>query len=144
MATGFNFILALIFCSLTLGFTSCKSSPQLKFQYSDLDSILKPKEISLHQLSKNYRLYQGQYIETEGRFYEGFEKFAIYPEKYIFSNAPKGFWLMLDSGFVSDRKYFTKMNGRRIRIKGIIDTTDKGHLGLYYATIRRIYYWEQQ
>ena len=139
-----NFILVTIFGSLLLAFTSCKSSPQLKFKYSNLDSLLKARKISLHNLSENYRQYQGAYIETQGRFYQGFEEFAIYPEKYIFSNESKGFWLMLDSGFVIDTKYLNKMNGKRVRIKGIIDTANKGHLGFYRATIRRIYYWEQQ
>ena len=138
-----NFILVTIFGSLLLAFISCKSSTQLKFSYSNLDSLLKPKKISLHNLSENYRQYQGTYIETQGRFYQGFEEFAIYPERYIFSNESKGFWLRLDSGFVIDSKYFAKMYGKRVRIKGIIDTADRGHLSFYRATIRRIYYWEQ-
>ena len=137
------FIPAFLTLSLTLPFISCKTSPSSTFSITSLDTTIKATKISISELAKNYKSYQGQYIETTGRFYQGFEEFAIYTDKNILTGEADGFWLGTDQELNIDNASFDKMNGKRVTIKGKIDTTHKGHLSSYLATIDRIYFWQQ-
>jgi hypothetical protein len=56
----------------------------------------------------------------------------------------KGFWLAIDNDLRIDDASFEKLNGEKITIKGIVDTTHKGHLDSYPATIGKIYFLQQQ
>lgn len=129
--------------SLTLTLISCKTSPSKTFSIISLDTTIKPTKISISDLAKNYKLFQGKYIETTGRFYQAFEEFAIYTDKNILTGEADGFWLSTDQELNIDNASFDKMNGKRVTIKGKIDTTHKGHLSSYLATIDRIYFWQQ-
>ena len=137
-----NLITALLFLSLTLTFISCQTSPNTIFSISSLDTTIKATKISISDLAKNYKSYQGLYIETKGQFYQGFEEFAIYTPKPFFGER-KGFWLESDMALSYDSLFFANANGRKVTIKGVVDTTSKGHLSMYLATIRRIYFWEK-
>ena len=105
---------------------------------------IKATKISISELAENYKNYQGQYIETAGKFRQGFEEFAIYSDKSLSNGEAQGFWLDTDKDLNLDNSSFDKMNGKRVTIKGIIDTTHKGHLSSYLATITRIYFWQEQ
>ena len=129
---------------LTLVIYSCKTSPKLAFKVSHLDTTIATTKISISELADNYKKYQGQYIETTGKFYQGFEEFAIYTDKSLLTGESKQFWLGIDKELNIDNASFDKMNGKRVTIKGIIDTTDKGHLSSYLATISKIYFWKEQ
>jgi hypothetical protein len=137
-----NFILTTIF-TISVGLlNSCDSKPKLISSLSDLDSTIKPTKISIENLAKNYKIYQGKYIETTGQFFQAFEEFAIYTPKPFFG-VRKGFWLESDMDLAYDSLFFAKANGSKVTIKGIVDTTRKGHLSMYLGTIRRIYFWEK-
>jgi hypothetical protein len=129
---------------LILAVSSCKTSPKLNFKVSRLDTIIKPTKISISKLASSYKSYHEQYIETAGTFYCGFEDFGIYTDKNLFTGETKQFWLATDKELNIDNVSLDKMNGKRVIIKGIIDTTQKGHLNSYLATISKIYYWEEQ
>ena len=129
---------------LTLVIYSCKTSPKLTFRVTNLDTTIKAVKISISELADNYKKYQGQYIETTGKFYQGFEEFAIYTEKNLLTGESQQFWLGTDKDLNIDNPSFDKMNGKSVTIKGIIDTTDRGHLNSYLATITKIYFWQQQ
>jgi hypothetical protein len=139
-----NYISSLTIIVLTLAIYSCKTSPKLEFKVSHLDTTIKATKISISELADNYKNYQGQYIETTGKFYQGFEEFAIYTDKSLLTGESKQFWLGTDRDLKIDNTSFDKMNGKRITIKGVIDTTSKGHLSSYLATIRKIYFWKEQ
>ncbi len=139
-----NFISALIIFVLTLTICSCKTSPNVTFKVTHLDTTIEATKISISELSGNYKKYQGKYIETTGRFHQAFEEFAIYTNKNLLTGASKGFWLHTDSDLHIDDTSFDKMNGKRVTIKGLIDTSGKGHLGYYLATIRKIYFWKEE
>lgn len=131
------------FIGLTLALFCCKAPTKLKYSVLKIDSTIKPAKISINNLVKNYKLYHGKYIETSGRFYESFENFSIMKDKDSSTERLKRFWLELDKNLKFGKRSLENMNGNRIIIKGMIDTTDKGHLSQYLATICKIYYWEQ-
>ena len=139
-----NFISSLTICVLTLIIFSCKTTPKLSFRVTQLDTTIKATKTSISELADNYKKYQGQYIETTGKFYEAFEEFAIYTDKNFWTGETQGFWLGTAKDLNIDNASFEKMNGKRITIKGFIDTTSKGHLSSYLATIRRIYFWQEK
>jgi len=130
----------IIFIVIVLG--ACKHSTRFIFQVQQPDSI-QAVHVPISKLAINYKNYQGKYIETSGRFYQSFEEFAIYTDE-PFTSERKGFWLDMDHRLKIDDDYFTKISGKRVIIKGYIDTSSKGHLGLYQATIKGIYFWQQQ
>ena len=139
-----NYISAVTFFVLTLVICSCKTSPKLVFKVSHLDTTIQATKISISELADNYKKYHGRYIETTGKFYQGFEEFAIYTDKNILTGESKQFWLGTDKDLHIDNASFNKMNGKLVTIKGIVDTTSKGHLSSYLATISKIYYWQKQ
>ena len=134
---------ALLFLSLTVAFISCQTSPSKTFKIVSLDTTIRATKISITDLAKNYKTYHGQYVETTGRFYQAFEEFAIYSNKNIFTGEADGFYLDTDKELNIDDADYEKMNGKKVTIKGKIDTTHKGHLSSYLATIDMIYFWQQ-
>mgnify|MGYP001017863472 CR=1 FL=1 len=128
--------------SLTLTLISCKTSSSTTFKIASLDTTIKATKISISELAKNYKSYQGQYIETTGIFYLGFEEFAIYTDKNILTGEAEGFWLGTDHQLNINNVPFDKMIGKRVTIKGKIDTTHTGHMNSYLATIDKIYFWK--
>jgi hypothetical protein len=139
-----NFISTSIICSSIVVIFSCRTNPTLTFKVTRLDTTINVTRISISKLADNYKKYQGQFIETTGRFYQAFEEFAIYTDKNLVTGEAKGFWLGTDKDLIIDNSSFDKMNGKRVTIKGLVDTTRKGHLNSYLATISKIYFWQQQ
>jgi hypothetical protein len=137
-----NFISGFLCLILILTTISCKTLPSSTFSIKSLDTTIKATKISISDLAKNYKLYQGQYIETTGRFCEAFEEFAVYTNNNILTGEAEGFWLGTDRQLKIDNALFDKMNGKPVTIKGKIDTTRKGHLASYLATIDSIYFWQ--
>lgn len=123
---------------------SCRTTPKASFVDRQLDSTIRPIKISINKLAKDYKSLHGQYIETTGRFSCGFEEFALYADKKLFSEL-KGFWLDTRMDLVPDWENFgDNIQWKRIRIKGRIDTLHKGHLSAYLATIDNVYFFEEQ
>ena len=129
---------------MTVVIAACKTSPKFSFRVTQLDTTIKTTKISISDLADDYKKYQGQYIETTGRFYQTFEEFAIYTNKNFWTGERQGFWLNPAQDLKISNQSLEKMNGKRITIKGFIDTTSKGHLSSYLATIRRIYFWQEK
>ena len=132
------FTAALIFIT-----SSCNSPDKPIYKLENINTVVKPTVISINDLAKSYKNYQGKYIETTGRFYQSFEEFAIYANPVTSDDSAQGFWLSTDGNLELDSASLQKMNGKLIKIKGAIDTTGKGHLNGYFATISKIYYWEE-
>lgn len=137
-----GFISLLLSLVLTLIFLSCKTSPEITFKVEGLDTTIKTTKVSIADLARNFKSYQGTYIETKGRFFFGFESFAIFPDNTITTGDPRGFWLDIDHDLTFDNTWLEIMDGKRVTVKGRIDTTHKGHLSAYFATIEDIYFWQ--
>ncbi|MBS1511877.1 MAG: hypothetical protein JST86_13605 [Bacteroidetes bacterium] len=135
-------LVTLIFGASINWVSSCNTRPKLRLSIPGLDSTTHAIKVDINDLINNYKSYHGQIIETTGRFYQGFEEFAIYGRKPFFKQR-KGFWLEEDLNLKDDSAFFEKINGQMITIKGVVDTTQKGHLGMYVAEIRRIYFFEK-
>jgi hypothetical protein len=139
--TSRNLTLTILYAFFLGLLNACDSSPRLKISLLNLDSTIRPTKIDMETLARDYKIYQGKYIETTGRFFQAFEEFAIYTRK-PFLGERKGFWLENEADLPYDSVFFAKADGTEVTIKGIVDTTRKGHSGAYLGTIRKIYSWE--
>lgn len=95
------------------------------------------------QFVKTYKQYHGQYVEISGKLSYSFEDVNIYTENWLTGMREHAFWLEEDSRLGINDSLLHTMETRAITIRGLVDTTSKGHLGAYLATIRNIYYWKQ-
>ena len=128
---------------LIIGATSCQN-PRIKFSIISADTTTTAISVSYVNLAQNYKNYHGKYIDTKGLFGQAFEHFGVCPDNVEISNHPGCFWLALNPDLKIGTDDLRKMNGKIIRLKGLLDTTNKGHLNSYLGTIRGIYFWEQQ
>jgi hypothetical protein len=135
-------ILIIIIFAVAFSFSCCSSKPKPRHSISCIDSTNKPIKVDIENLVDDYKSYQGKYIETTGQFFQAFEQFSISAHKPLFGSR-KSFWLDNDLNLSYDQSFFQKINGKTVTIKGVMDTTSKGHLSMYLATIRRIYFWEK-
>jgi hypothetical protein len=81
---------------------------------------------------------------VKGYFGLAFEHFGVCPHQQDSALQLNCFWLSLDKNLKITQSDLDRMNGKLVRLKGLFDTTSKGHLNTYYGTIRKIYFWEQQ
>ncbi len=132
----------ILIISLTFILPSCKTANETKFSITKIDTLNKPIVISIDDLTKNYKKLHGQFVETSGRYYLSDENFSISTDIDTLTGKVKRFWLHVDHRLKMKSKSFDKMNGMKIKVKGIVDTTQRGHMKLYLATISRIYFWE--
>ena len=119
------------------------SAPTKKSTFVDykLDNATQAIKLTLWDLEANYKLLQGKSIETEGTFRYGFEHCYIFTTS-AFDKHNAVFWIDIDGSKLSFQQGFNKMSGKHIRIKGMVDTANQGHLNGYPAAITKIYFWE--
>jgi hypothetical protein len=134
----------LFFLSMTIIVNSCIQQDERRFIISTIDKENKAQPIDYLNLTKNYKSYQGKYVDVKGLFSRGFEHFGICYSGNTANEAVKCFWLAYNHDLKITDNDFNKMIGKVVRIKGVFDTTSKGHLSMYVGTIRDIYFWEQQ
>ena len=139
-----NLIPAIAGLALSLASSSCMNPPKTTFSISKINSKRSPSPISIIDLAKTFKKFQGLNIETVGRFYFSDEDFSIFAYMDSSTGISKSFWLETNPHLRFNRRSIEGMNGKLIKIRGVIDTTRRGHMNLYLATISGIYFWELQ
>jgi hypothetical protein len=122
---------------------SC-ADKRTKFKITAIETTITAESVAYRDLAQNYKSYQGKYVDVKGHFGLEFEHFGICPDQQDSTHRLRCFWLSLDKNLNITQKDLDRMNGKMVRLKGLFDTTDKGHLNSYYGTISKIYFWEQQ
>jgi hypothetical protein len=138
-----NYLKVNIVICLLIGVASCNLINKSKTEYKvlSLDSTLQTTKISIKNLTKNYKSYQGIYIETEGIFYDEFENVSICINR---GRDIKCFWLRFNDSLLKDFSLLMKSSTKRVTLKGVVDTSSKGHLSSYLATIKNVYYFKEE
>jgi len=136
---------------LLIGFTFSllarenKSKTKIVFKSPLSDTVTKANKISLAKLRKTYKLFQGQQVETEGIIWFEFENVSICPSRNSLSSDEKRcFWLDFREDLNFNDSLMRTASGKEFIIKGTIDTSRKGHLGMYLGTIKDIYFMQQK
>lgn len=126
---------------------SCTPAKQTRLTIPVLES--KPvKFIPLRELLVNRGHYSGHLIETEGLSAFGFERSGLYYDSLLqtidgtiqFTCYGDALWLEMHPAHPFYFHMPDSLNDKKIRVRGILDTTDHGHTGMYTATLRDIYY----
>ena len=107
------------------------------------------KKVTINKVMQNPNLYNNKKIEIEGFFYFGFEDVSI--SETIKSSQKERIWIKFNyfnKGFKDNKGNFLFENdkmksylGKKIKIKGVYDSKNNGHLGLYKGTIKDITYY---
>lgn len=126
---------------IAISLLSCNDKSKAEFANPSTDAATRTIRISFTYLMKRYKLLQGQYIETEGILYWEFENVAICAEK---GDNNKCFWLGLNNDLKINDSILQAVSGKKIILKGLVDTLSKGHIGAYVATIHNIYFIKQK
>lgn len=106
------------------------------------------QKINLNDLLKNINNFQGKYVEIEGLYKGGFEESALHASNneegvlwvnfdYYVSKCP----LVSPKGNIDlfgKEQVYKKIYDKNLILHGKINTTDKGHLSQYKATIEEI------
>jgi hypothetical protein len=133
-----SIISSILFYS-TFILASCNANKKVKNEFINTSINTMPivTKISIGDLIKKFKSLQGSYIETEGVVYYEFENVSICSDN---GQDSKCFWL--DLNFKDS--LLQKNSGQQCILKGVIDTSSKGHLNANLATIRNVYYLKQK
>jgi hypothetical protein len=116
---------------------ACKGRPKFKIDTNDGHCREVVGVLSFSELCKNFKKYQGKYIETTGAFWYQFENVSLCADR---DQNAKCFWLDIASIDANTDSTLTSASGFRVTVRGVVDTTSKGHLGYYLATLRDVDY----
>ena len=130
-----------------ISLSSCdiKCNNHIKLISSTYNPTTKTIKASLEDLRIIYKSLQGQKVETEGIVWFEFENVSICSEENRNSSFEKScFWLDFQKDLNINDIMMRFASGKVFVIRGIIDTSNKGHLNSYLGTIKNIYYFEQK
>ena len=127
---------------LSLYIQSCNKKPNVVYSIPRLDSVRTTFKIPINKLVNDFKNWDGQIIETTGVLHCGFEQFVISADSDLLPVYATAFWLDPRMDLNADYNYLQKMNGKLIRVKGIMDISSRGHLSQYLATIKGLYFLE--
>jgi hypothetical protein len=148
-ATFAKFICLGLLFALTILLQACNSNK--KIYMSDCDAGITFKHVGYVHLMDSLAWYDHKYIEISGVYEEGREQSALYNDKQPkakFTNA--ALWVNFSQDcplylagtrigfFEYNNGAFTQINNKKIRIRGILDVHNKGHLKQYKGCIDHV------
>lgn len=132
--------LAILF--LAFFFTNCSVSNS----YTSFDCDEDYFKISFNELINNNIAFDDKKIELIGTFYFGLEQSSITDD----DNPNNQIWIRFDfkekmldekGNNLFDDKRLYKYSGKKVKVRGIFNRKNKGHLGIYDGTIENIQYF---
>jgi len=138
-----------LLCNLLLMLCSCANSKHTYTSNCDVDQAF--KRVTYANLLDSLSFYDGRYVETTGLYIEGKEQSALYSVDAIATTGSnKALWVNFSQDcplylagtqqgfFEYNNGGFTQINNKQVRIRGRIDTRNKGHLNQYRACLDRV------
>ena len=111
--------------------------------YNQKADTIKFIKVSLVDLMTNPNNYSGQWIETEGIYYNGFEYSTVGLEQKMNSKTKlASFWVDFDKK-IDCFPNLSPFNETKVLLRGKINLNKHGHLSNYDADIDNVYYIEQ-
>jgi hypothetical protein len=146
-------ILFFSFLVISVILQSCRETK--KIYVSDCDADITFKHVSFTHLIDSLNYYDRKYIEVSGIYEEGKEQSALFNDSLIVQHPNnKAFWvnfsqdcpLYLSGTKVGFFEYnnggFTRINNKKVRMRGRLDIHNKGHLKEYKGCIDRVSFIE--
>lgn len=125
-----------------------------KIYTSDCDNDIRFKHVEYRHLIDSLPYYDKKYIEVSGRYEEGKEQSALFNDSLYINQPKKALWvnfsqdcpLYLAGTHVGFFEYsnggFTRINNKKIRIRGRLDLHNRGYLKQYKACIDHVSFIE--
>jgi ribosomal protein S16 len=107
-------------------------------------------KVTLSELKNNSVKFNGKYIDVIGYYKSGFETSAIFKNSRS-TNNENALWLRFANTHmrnIKTQKDFTepdenkKIDGKKIRVIGLFNNVNKGHLDQYFGAVEQICYIE--
>ena len=105
-----------------------------------------PRFVQINELVSNKSKYHGEWIETEGYYSFGFERSELsYDSTFklidgsITSRIHNALWIEFSPQFKNHSKISKNANTAYVRVQGFLDTTQRGHMGIYSAELTNTY-----
>jgi len=110
------------------------------------ECLQNPEKVTIKMLKNSPVRYHSHFVEISGFYEWGTEQSSV-SEKF---NEKPMIWInfsfdlvdSLEKDDLPNESIFLKMIGKKLKIRGVVDTNDHGHLGGYFATIRNICFVE--
>ncbi len=120
--------------TLVLIFFLCSCTKQYEF---GLQKEIKEKT-NLKQIAQSPSSYSSEIIELTGFYFCGFEESGLH-ETRINRNNGQAIWVELGLDIQEkglDYNTLQEFNGKKIKVQGVFDPDEKGHLSHYLGTIK--------
>lgn len=123
----------LLYILLVVAILGCNS---LKSNAPDLcvkvDNAEETEQVSIENVERIMEL-NGSYVKVEGVLHYNFEDVALYPT--MNADPKRAIWLNLIIPESIPDIELEKLNGIAVTVIGKVNTTRKGHFGMYIATL---------
>lgn len=84
----------------------------------------------------NLKDLNGKVVEIQGVFHYFFEDVAVYKTKS--SHSENALWIHFIDKIAEVENILSKMNKKKVTIRGTLDLSKKGHLGYYLGTLNKV------
>lgn len=133
---------------VVLLFWSCTSNTNIPRVYNSENCQQQIKKVDFKKLLDSLAFYNNRYVEVSGIFICGPEESALYDFRM---DKNSSIWLEFDPKLSRREKDSTifllpsfeeyrKLCNKKIIIKGLVDTSDHGHLGQYKVGLENVCY----
>ena len=141
--------LYLFIVTLSVILISCNTTENTASVYNTDDCNADSERISMKSLSDSVNFYDKKRVEISGYFSYGIEESALFARKTHGSNE-FSLWVEFKAGLVDSlvkrelpgENIFSKISGKRIKIRGILYSNSHGHLGQDSASVKDVCYLE--
>ena len=123
--------------------------PERSTIYSTKDCLEKYQPGNIAAIVSSPEKYDHSYVEITGFYYWGVEQTSLsnarvskYKSSLLWVDFNSSLIDSLENNNIHNENIFKNLTGRRIKIRGRIDSKDRGHLDQYGATIKNVCYLE--
>jgi hypothetical protein len=138
-------LIPLLFFFQFLACSGCNNENEIGENYTN-SNCPNPTKLSFEELLDNKDFYNGKLVELVGVFKGHFELSALFSGKNF--NKSNGIWIEFsdEDGLINDKSKLSinhdseapKIEDKKIRIVGIFDKTEKGHMSEYAGGLKSI------
>ena len=132
-------ILKLILATCVVLMIACSCSNKAIVNTSDVEKI-SFKRVELNEVLSHPEHYNQVNVDIIGYAAFGFEVTGLFLDNQSAAKirTENGLWLVPDSSMSNGQREFIveKCNGKKVRVKGLIDSKEQGHLNAYKAQVK--------
>lgn len=142
-------MLRLYLLILLVNIISCNTRGDTVSVYNTEDCNANFKRVSMKSLPDSANFYDRKQVEVSGYYSWRIEESALFARK-TYSDHEFSLWVDFKAGLVDSlmkkelpgENIFSKMSGKKVKIRGFLYSNSHGHLGQYSASLKDVCYLE--